>query len=127
LDDLTAFLLFFTKKSSSPDEARIKSRQSGEQVGQSYTDSDAQNKYPGRGHADALYLANFLSRFSGLLTRVEIGHIRMGLAGNGRIKPPAEPADVVARRQDQRHSIVNFGHELVGVGRDDREGANPLA
>jgi hypothetical protein len=25
------------------------------------TDSDAQNKYPGRGHADALYLASFLS------------------------------------------------------------------
>ena len=26
------------------------------------------------------------SSFSGLLTRVEIGHIRMGSAGNGRIK-----------------------------------------
>ena len=28
------------------------------------------------------------SSFSGLLTRVEIGHIRMGSAGNGRIKSP---------------------------------------
>jgi len=26
------------------------------------------------------------SSFSGLLTRVEIGHIRIGSAGNGRIK-----------------------------------------
>jgi len=26
--------------------------------------------------------------FSGLLTRVEIGHIRIGSAGNGRIKSP---------------------------------------
>ena len=26
------------------------------------------------------------SSFSGLLTRVEIGHIRMGVAGNGRIR-----------------------------------------
>jgi hypothetical protein len=26
------------------------------------------------------------SSFSGLLTRVEIGHIRIGWAGNGRIK-----------------------------------------
>jgi hypothetical protein len=27
----------------------------------------------------------------------------------------------------QRHSIVNFGHQFVGVRRDDREGAHPFA
>jgi hypothetical protein len=31
------------------------------------------------------------SSFSGLLTRVEIGHIRMGSAGNGRIKSSWPP------------------------------------
>jgi hypothetical protein len=37
------------------------------------------------------------SSFSGLLTRVEIGHIRMGSAGNGRIKsswPPLLPKQI---------------------------------
>ena len=48
------------------------------------------------------------SSFSGLLTRVEIGHIRIGSAGNGRIKSRgsginAEPTSVVAGGQDQRH------------------------
>jgi hypothetical protein len=43
------------------------------------------------------------SPFSGLLTRVEIGHMRIGSAGNGRTRSCgvglfAEPARVVARR-----------------------------
>ena len=31
------------------------------------------------------------------------------------------------RRKDQRHAIVDFGHQFVGIRRDHRECANPLA
>ncbi len=37
------------------------------------------------------------SSFSGLLTRVEIGHIRMGAAGNGRIKSPGSGSSLSQR------------------------------
>ena len=39
----------------------------------------------------------------------------------------AQPADIVSRREDQRHAVVNYADQLVGVGRDDCEGAYPLA
>jgi hypothetical protein len=52
------------------------------------------------------------SSFSGLLTRVEIGHICMSPAGNGHIKSHgvglvAQPASIVAGRQDRRHPIMD--------------------
>jgi len=37
------------------------------------------------------------SSFSGLLTRVEIGHIRIGSAGNGRIRSPASGSSLSQR------------------------------
>jgi hypothetical protein len=68
------------------------------------------------------------SSFSGLLTRVEIGHIRIGSAGNGtRISLLPEPADVITGREDQWHPVVDFGDQFVGVRRDDRESPYPLA
>ena len=69
------------------------------------------------------------SSFSGLLTRVEIGQIRMGLAGNGRINSrgrSCEPAGIVAGREDQGHAIVDVGNQFIGIRRDNREGANHL-
>jgi hypothetical protein len=38
----------------------------------------------------------------------------------------AQPADIVSRREDQRHAVVNFADQFVGVGRDNREGAGPV-
>ena len=35
-----------------------------------------------------------------------------------------EPAGVVGLSEDQRHTVVNFGHEFVSNRRDDRKGAN---
>jgi hypothetical protein len=57
------------------------------------------------------------SSFSGLLTRVEIGHIRIGSAGNTRSRSAgigfiAQPTDVVAGREDQRHPVVDFSHQF---------------
>ena len=46
------------------------------------------------------------------------------IAGVGLV---AQPAGIIARRQDQRHAIVDFGHQLVCVRRDHRECANPLS
>jgi hypothetical protein len=37
------------------------------------------------------------SSFSGLLTRVEIGHIRIGSAGNGRIRSPGSGSSLSHR------------------------------
>jgi hypothetical protein len=53
------------------------------------------------------------SSFSGLLTRVEIAHPHrlsrerpQQIAGIGFI---AQPPELAARREDQRHPIVDFG------------------
>jgi hypothetical protein len=67
-----------------------------------------------------------------LLTRVEIGHMRIGSALNGphqvvRVGLLAQPARVVAGGQDQRHAVVDFCDQLVGVGGDDRERADPVS
>jgi hypothetical protein len=35
--------------------------------------------------------------------------------------------DVVGGRENKRHPIVDLGHQLVSFGRDDGEGAYPLA
>jgi hypothetical protein len=45
--------------------------------------------------------------------------MRMGSAGNGRIRSRgvgllAQPARMVARRDDQRHAVVNLGDRLGG-------------
>jgi len=66
------------------------------------------------------------SSFSGLLTRVDIGHIRIRSAGNGphRVAGVAlvtEPADVILRREYEWHPVVNFSHQFIGIGRDNRE------
>ena len=37
----------------------------------------------------------------------------------------AQPAGVVGRREDDRHSVVNLGDQLVGVGGDNGERASP--
>lgn len=68
------------------------------------------------------------SSFSGLFTRVDIGHIRR-LGGKWphqvmRVGLVAQPADVVAGRKDERHAVVDLGHQFVGVRRDDRERAD---
>ena len=39
----------------------------------------------------------------------------------------AQPADIVARREDERHAIVDFADQFVGVRRDHRESAYPFA
>ena len=67
------------------------------------------------------------SSFSGSLTLVEMGHIRIGSAGNGQVRLVAQPSAIVGGCEDQGHAVVNLGDQLVGVRRDDREGANPLA
>ena len=51
------------------------------------------------------------SSFSGLLTRVDIGHIRIGPDGNGRI---AHPAGVVVGREDERHARAKISHPASG-------------
>jgi hypothetical protein len=52
------------------------------------------------------------SSFSGLFTRVEIGHIRISSAGKphqvARIRLLAEPARVVARSQNERHAVMDL-------------------
>jgi hypothetical protein len=72
------------------------------------------------------------SSFSGLFTRVEIGHIRIGPAGNGRIKSRGsssspKPTSVIARRKDQRHPVMDFRHQFVRVDVDNRERPTPFA
>jgi hypothetical protein len=67
----------------------------------------------------------------GLLTRVEIGHIRIGSAGNGCINSPGQVRrSATGCSRGVRGSGAcgcEFGYQLVGVRHDDREGANPLA
>jgi hypothetical protein len=71
------------------------------------------------------------SSFSGLLTRVEIGHIRIKSEGNGRIKSRirllAEPAGIISRRENDRHSVMDIGYQPISIGGDDRKRADPLA
>src|SRR5215813_5310075 len=38
-----------------------------------------------------------------------------------------QPTSIVTGRQNERHPVVNLGHELVGVGGDDGERPNPFA
>jgi hypothetical protein len=63
------------------------------------------------------------SSFSGLLTRVEIGHIRIRSAGNGRIRLRGSGSSLNHRV----YTVMDFGHQLIRVGCDDREGSDPLA
>ena len=63
------------------------------------------------------------SSFSGLLTPVEIGHIRIKSEGNGRIKSRrirllAEPAGIISRRENDRHSVMDIGYQLISIGGD---------
>src|SRR5579862_8753359 len=44
-----------------------------------------------------------------------------------RVGLVAQPAGVVAGCQYQRHPVVDFCDQLVGISSDHREGANPLA
>jgi hypothetical protein len=67
------------------------------------------------------------SSFSGLLTRVEIGHIRRASDSNARIGVSAYPSLVVDPMQDHRHAIVDLTYQFVRVCSDDRKGAHPLA
>ena len=70
------------------------------------------------------------SSFSGLLTLVKIGHIHIRLAGNGRINRIgllAEPPGVIARRENDRHTVMDVGDQLVAIGGDDSKGPNPFA
>jgi len=55
------------------------------------------------------------SSFSGLLTRFEIGHIRIGAARNGRIKSRGagsslQPPGIVSGHQNDRNPVMNVGH-----------------
>jgi len=38
-----------------------------------------------------------------------------------------QPTGVIGGREDERHAIMDFGYQFIGIGRDDRESANPLA
>jgi hypothetical protein len=62
------------------------------------------------------------SAFSGLLTRVEIGYIRIGSAGNGRIKSPGSGSSL-SSGYSQGHAVVYLDDQLVGVRRNAAPGA----
>jgi hypothetical protein len=51
------------------------------------------------------------SSFSGLLTRGEVGHMRIGLAGKGRIagRNRRSRRGIITRRQNDRHTIMDVG------------------
>ena len=74
------------------------------------------------------------SSLSGLLTRVEIRHRRIGSAGNGRIRSCGSGPSPSQRAQSpcamiERHAVVYFSNKLVGVRGGDREAkcsARPL-
>jgi hypothetical protein len=65
------------------------------------------------------------SSFSGLLTRVEIGHIRISSAGNGRIRSRGSTRIIISGENDG-HSVMNVGHKLVGISGDDHKSAGPF-
>jgi len=44
-----------------------------------------------------------------------------------RVRFVAEQTRIVFGRKYERHSVVDFGDEFVGVCRDDRKRANPFA
>src|SRR6266480_7632982 len=44
-----------------------------------------------------------------------------------RISLFAEPARVIVPRENDRHSVMNVRHQLVGIRRDDCKSADPLA
>jgi hypothetical protein len=52
----------------------------------------------------------------------------LGIAAEiGGIRVITEPSAVALRRQDQRHAVVNVGHQRVRIRDDDRKGPDPLA
>ena len=61
-----------------------------------------------------------------------MGHIRIRLAGNGRIKSRgsigfiAQPAGIIAGCQDHWHAIMDVGHHLVGIGGDHGKRPDPI-
>ena len=64
--------------------------------------------------------ASPLSSFSGLLTRFDIGHMRIGSAGHGRIKSCGSGLSLSQRMQSMgaRMSGIRswiFGNHLIGV------------
>jgi hypothetical protein len=71
------------------------------------------------------------SSFSGLLTRVEIGHIRISSAWERlhqvmRIRLFAKPARIITGREDDWHPVMDVRDQLIGVGSDDSEGPYPF-
>ncbi len=44
-----------------------------------------------------------------------------------RIRLVAQPVSTVAGRENERHAVVDFGHQLVGMRRDDGEREDPFA
>lgn len=66
------------------------------------------------------------SSFSGLLTRVEIGHIRIRPARNCRIRSCGSGSSLSQRAQslganDDRHAVMDLGNQLIGISGDDYE------
>ena len=70
-----------------------------------------------------------VSSFLGEFTRVEMGHMRINSAGNGRkvvrVGLDPKPAVEVLRPENDRHAVVDVGHKLVCLRRDDGEGPAP--
>ena len=86
----------------------------------------------------ALRPASVQSRFEALHTsgltelvgreeELELLVRRWSKAKSGQGRLVTEPTNVIGGREDQWHSIVDFGHEFVGIGGDDGEGSNPFA
>ena len=44
-----------------------------------------------------------------------------------RIRLLAEPAGIISRRENDRHSVMDIGYQLISIGGDDRKRADPLA
>jgi len=51
----------------------------------------------------------------------------MGPHQIARVRLLAKPAVIVPPGEDHGHAVVDVGNEVVCVGRDDRERADPLA
>jgi hypothetical protein len=64
------------------------------------------------------------SSFSDPLTRVEIGHMRIRVTRVGFV---AKPTGIIILRQNDRHPVMDNGHELIGISGDDCKSPNPFA
>ena len=68
------------------------------------------------------------SSFSGLLTRVDRPHAhqmsRERSHQAARVGFLTEPTDVIGRRKDDRHAIMDVGDQLVRIRGDDGKGPN---